>query len=581
MRENFTNFTAADIDTNDIEHPKNLEFGDYSFTKLIKILAKVKKDNPDSFKNVENITDTQKSLIAVMNSKKPTEIEKIEIVGPGFINFYLSKEFFVNSIKEIHDVEKWGSNSFSSGKKVMVEYTDPNPFKPFHIGHLMTNAIGESVARIFEYSGADVIRANYQGDVGLHVAKAIYGIIKNQSGLDHIKKQSVEFQATFIGEQYSWASGEYDDLPEAKAEIDAINKKVYERSDSEINEIYDWGRKVTLEAFETLYKTLGTKFSPNCYFFESIMAPIGKKVVEENIGKVFEESDGAVVFKAENYNPKLHTRVFITKQGLPTYEAKEIGLTITKFKQENPDTSIVVTAIEQGRYMEVVQKAISLIHPNYESRMKHVTHGMMRFSNGKMSSRKGNVITGESLLNDSYELVYEKLADRGFSENQKDTIAHQIGVAAIKFTILKQALGGNIIYDEEKSLSFEGDSGPYVQYSLVRAYSVLEKGDREIAFKNLNINIQPKADWETITLEKYLYRFPEIVERSYKELEPHHIATYLLEICSAFNSFYSQQQIVEISDHKASQYRLLIVKSFIETAKAGLYLLGISVPEKM
>ena len=368
----------------------------------------------------------------------------------------------------------------------------------------------------------------------------------------------------------------YDDDATAKVEIDAINKKVYERSDEAINEMYDWGRAVTLEAFETIYKTLGTKFDPKCYFFESVMAPIGKKIVEENTGKVFQESDGAIVFKAEEYNPKLHTRVFITKQGLPTYETKEIGLTTKKFEQENPDLSIVVTAIEQGPYMEVVQKAISLIHPEYESRMKHVTHGMMRFASGKMSSRKGNVITGESLMNDAKELVMERIKDREFSDEGREALAAQVAVAAIKYVILKQQLGGNIIYDEERSVSFDGDSGPYLQYTAVRAHSILEKGKTE----GVSPKAEMPAEWTPTDLEKYLYRFPEVVERAYLTLEPHHIAGYLLELASQFNSFYAQQQIVN-KDDAASPYKLAITDAFFATMKNGLYLLGIEVPEKM
>lgn len=566
------------------EHPAEITNGDYSTNIALaafsgrRAFEKAVEGSEETIwvkygTEITNPRALAEKIVAEIEKNKPAEIEKIEIAGPGFINFYLSKEFFGNSIKEIEQAEKWGSNTLSAGKKVMVEYTDPNPFKPFHIGHLMTNAIGESIARIFEYSKAEVVRANYQGDVGLHVAKSIWALLKNGKGDTSLP---IEAQAQYIGRCYTEASTAYDEDENAKDEIDAINKKVYERSDEQINALYDWGRKITLDAFETLYKTLGTKFSPNCYFFESVMAPIGKKVVEENTGKVFTESDGAIVFKAEEYNPKLHTRVFITKQGLPTYEAKEIGLTITKFTQENPDTSIVVTAIEQGPYMEVVQKAISLIHPDYESRMKHVTHGMMRFAHGKMSSRKGNVITGESLLNDSYELVQERLAEREMTDQQKEIVAHQIGISAIKYTILKQQLGGNIIYDEEKSVSFEGDSGPYLQYTAVRSNSILEKAKKEGIVPSY---VLPE-NWETTSLEKYLYRFPEVVLLAYQKLEPHGIATYLGELASTFNSFYAQQQVVN-ADDTSSPYRVALVESFLKTMKNGLYLLGIEVPEKM
>jgi arginyl-tRNA synthetase len=545
-----------------LEHPAELSHGDYSTNVS---LAYAKQAGKNSRALAEEI-------VAELLKDKPAEIETIDIAGPGFINFHLKQEFFSDALKNIHDqAATWGMLNTAQGKKVMVEYTDPNPFKPFHIGHLMTNAIGESTARIFAYSGANVVRANYQGDVGLHVAKSIWALLKNGKGDTSL---SIEAQAQYIGACYTEASTAYEEDPSAKEAIDAINKKVYARSDDAINELYDWGRKVTLDAFETIYKTLGTKF--NHYFFESEMAPLGEKIVRENIGKVFVESDGAIVFKAEEHDPRLHTRVFITKQGLPTYETKEIGLTTVKFEKENPDLSIVVTAIEQGPYMEVVQKALSFIHPELESRMKHITHGMMRFASGKMSSRKGNVITGESLLNDAKELVEERIKDREFSDAERATLSEQVAVAAIKYAILKQALGGNIIYDEEKSVSFEGDSGPYLQYTTVRARSILAKGKTEGVAPNFTL---PEG-WTTTALEKHLYRFPEVVERSHQMLEPHHIAGYLLEIAALFNSFYAQEQIVS-KDDAASPYKLALTEAFAATMKNGLYLLGIEVPEKM
>lgn len=546
-----------------LEHPAELSHGDYS-TNVSLAYAKAAGTSPRAL---------AEKIVAELSKDMPTGVASIDIAGPGFINFHLSAQFFADAVRAIPLATRFGENTLSKGQKVMVEYTDPNPFKPFHIGHLMTNAIGESVARIYDYSGANVVRANYQGDVGLHVAKAIWMLLKKGKCDASL---SLQAQAEYIGSAYVEGSNAYENDVAAKAEIDAINKKVYERSDAAVNDLYDWGRKVTLDAFEILYATLGTKFNPNCYFFESVMAPIGKKIVEENMGKVFSESDGAVVFKAEEYDPKLHTRVFITKSGLPTYETKEIGLTLTKFTQENPDLSIVVTAIEQGPYMSVVEKAISLIHPDYAARMKHVTHGMMRFANGKMSSRKGNVITGESLLGDAYELVLEKMSERELGPEEREAISKKVGIAAIKFTILKQQLGGNIIYDEERSVSFEGDSGPYLQYTTVRANSILEKGSAA--------GISPDAalpeGWVSTDLEKHLYRLPEVVERAYLHREPHHIAGYLIELSAIFNSFYGSTQIVSVDD-AASPYKLALTKAFHTTMTNGLYLLGIEVPAKM
>jgi arginyl-tRNA synthetase len=308
------------------------------------------------------------------------------------------------------------------------------------------------------------------------------------------------------------------------------------------------------------------------------MADIGREIVKENTGKVFEESDGAVVFKAEKYDPKLHTRVFITSAGLPTYETKELGLNEEKFKTDpEMNLSIVVTANEQADYMKVVEKAISVIdNPNYKNRiMKHITHGMMRLASGKMSSRKGNVVTGESLIQDTVALVVERLKERDLSEEEKKDIADIVGVAAIKYSILKQSTGGDIVYDFEKSISFEGDSGPYLQYSFARANSVLEKAQKE--------NILPdfaNPSTEIFEVEKMLYKFTEIVSRSVSEYEPHYIANYLIEVARAYNSFYGNTVIVNKED-KDSSYKVALSYAFSFVMKTGLHLLGIEAPRKM
>ncbi len=547
-----------------LEHPAELSHGDYS-TNIALAYAKTLGMNP---------RELAEKIVAVLRQAqdKFPEVREIQIAGAGFINFYLAPDFFAESVKEvISEGKDFGKNKALKGKKIMVEYTDPNPFKPFHIGHLMTNAIGESVARIVEFSGAKTIRANYQGDIGPHVAKAIYALMKEPMP-SHLKTPSE--QALYIGECYAKGSSAYESGPEIKAEIDAINKKIYERTDEEINKIYDWGRDVTLEAFEELYKMLNTKF--DYYFFESEMAKIGKEIVRENTPNVFEESDSAVVFKGEKYDSKLHTRVFINSQGLPTYEAKELGLTKTKFKKENLDLSIVTTAIEQAEYMKVLEKAISVIYPDIALRMKHITHGMMRFASGKMSSRSGNVVTGESLVRDAKALVLEKMKDRELDADEKEKTAEMIGVSAVKYSILRQAIGGDIIYDFEKSISFEGDSGPYLQYTYTRIQSLLGKAKKE--------EIKPKAKlpegWQVTEVEKLLYRFPEAVERALSEYAPHHIALYATELAQAFSAFYANTKIIDATD-PASPYKLALAEAVGISIHNALYLLGIQTPEKM
>ncbi len=556
-----------------VEHPEDLKNGDYS-TNVAMAGAKKIKTNPKELaeKIVAKLQLAQSAI---------SEIKEITVAGAGFINFHLSRKFFAHSIEGIVNTgENIGKNGTLKDQKIMIEYTDPNPFKPFHIGHLMTNAIGESIARILEHSGAEVSRANYQGDVGLHVAKAIYMLLENPKEY-LVRNESVSRQAIFIGKAYAAGSEAYENDPGAKAKIDEINKKIYSKSDEQINETYDWGFKVTMDAFQDLYEMLGTEF--DFYFLESQMALVGKDIVQANVGKVadgkgmiFEESDGAIVFKAEKHDPKLHTRVFITSQGLPTYETKELGLTEQKFeKATDLDLSIIVTANEQMDYMRVVTKAVSLINPEHASKMKHISHGMMRFTQGKMSSRKGNIITGESLLNDVRDSILEKMTDREFSIVDQEKTATDVAVSAIKYSILKQSTGGDIIYDFESSISSEGDSGPYLQYSHARAKSILEKAAKE------NILPDPHAFPEEIfEVEKLLYKFPEIVLRSANEYESHYIANYLIEIARAFNSFYGNNLIVDKKD-ESSGYKIALTYAFTFVMKTGLHLLGIKAPDKM
>ena len=511
-----------------IENPNDFKLGDFSTNVAIKY--REKKDD----------------IFSYIKENKLPEIERVEMVGPGFINFYLSKEFFRKSLGEIIEKrDSFGKNEIAKNLRVMIEHTDPNPFKEFHIGHFMPNVIGSTIARIFEWNGALVKQVSYQGDVGVHVAKAVWAML-------HGSKLMVA---------YSTGNKAYEENLEAKKEIDDLNKKIYQKSDPDVNNIYEDGRKKSLEYFEGIYKKIDTKF--DYYFFESETAPLGKKIVEENLGKVFEESDGAIVFKGEKYDPTLHTRVFINSHGISTYEAKDLGNAKNKQDVWPHDISIVVTGNEQKDYFRVVLSALTQIYPELANKTKHLSHGMLRLSTGKMSSRTGNVITAEELIND----VKEKVKGD-----------EHVAVGAIKYMILRQGIGQDIIFDFEKSVSTEGDSGVYLQYAHARACSILIK--KELG----NSNKQPAStpidnySYGTRDIEKLLYIFPDIVLRAGEDLAPNYITTYLTKLAGAFNSFYANEQVLNTSDES---YKLMIVEAFKITMKNGLNILGIPAPEKM
>lgn len=520
----------------EVEATSDFSHGEYA-SNVAMILAKEVGDNP-------------KALADKLASKiKHPMIKEIEVAGPGFINFYLKPEFFTEQIRAVlNKQEKFGHNDDVKGVKVMVEYTDPNPFKLLHIGHLMSNAVGEAISRIAAASGAEVKRACYQGDVGLHVAKAIYGL---KAGKD-------------LFEAYAFGHQAFDSNEEVKQEIIELNKKVYDRSDEEVNRLYDTGRAESLNYFEEIYHQLGTEFDYK--FFESEAGPFGKKLVEDNLA-VFETSDGAVIYKGEQDG--LHTRVFINSEGLPTYEAKELGLAKIKYDQYPYDYSIVVTGNEIVEYFKVLKAVMKKIFPELEKKTRHVPHGMLRLPSGKMSSRTGEVVTAQSLIDAVKEKIRDKVKDSDLSEE----VIGQIAVGAIKYSILKQDSSRDIIFDFDKSLSFEGNSGPYLQYTFARTQSVLDKA------RENNIEAEVENREAPGEVEKLLARFPEVVYRAGEFLSPHFIATYLIDLASAFNAFYANNKIVSEEDNSA--YRVALTAAVGQVLKNGLDLLGIATPAKM
>ncbi|HSE35640.1 MAG TPA: arginine--tRNA ligase, partial [Candidatus Paceibacterota bacterium] len=268
----------------------------------------------------------------------------------------------------------------------------------------------------------------------------------------------------------------------------------------------------------------------------------------------------------------LHTRVFLTKEGLPTYEAKEIGNTEWKFATY-PDTtrSVVVTANEQNDYFRVIYAAIEDLHPEWKGKLVQVGHGMMRFAEGKMSSRKGNVISGAELVESLAERIAERFPN---TEGLPDELATSVAVAAVKFQVLKQATGKDIIFDPEQSISFEGDSGPYLQYTHARIASIERKAADAGVVPNPSVHAGRAGE-----LERLISRFPRIVRRAALERAPHHVTNYLLELARAFNSYYASTVILD--DSPETPYKLALARAVRTVLKEGLWILGIAAPEKM
>lgn len=487
-------------------------------------------------------------------------IAKSIVAGPGFINITLTDSALLELLYR-------APVKSLDGKVVLVEYSDPNPFKPLHAGHLYTTLVGDTIARLIENAGAVIHRVNYGGDVGLHVGKSMWAILKELGGEHPQKLLEVGDKPKWLGERYVEGNNAYEDDEKAKEEIISINKRVYqlhEQSDHEspFAQIYWTCRQWSYDYFALLYNQL--QVAPfERYIPESEVTPLGTAIVREQLERnIFKKSDGAIIFDGEQYG--LHTRVFINSEGLPTYETKDIGLSLTKWRDYTFDRSIIITANEQEQYMRVVIKCIEQFAPEPAQRTTHLTHGVVKLQGGvKMSSRKGNVVTAIEIL-DSARAAGKEMG----AQPNEETI-----LAAVKYAFAKNRIGGDIVYDPQESIALEGNSGPYLQYAHARAKSILRKA----SVSDSLIETQNFEAGERTMLRK-LGMYQEAVLQATNELMPHIICTYLYELAQEFNRFYENNKV--IGDTREAM-RLQLVREYAATLKNGLELLGIQAPEQM
>jgi arginyl-tRNA synthetase len=534
-----------------IEHPKDLSHGDWASNVALVVSKQLGRSPSEVAQDIAQI---------LRQAQDEFQISEIQIAGPGFINFTLSREVFVQDLA-LSEVEGWGKTHLYEGQKILVEHSSPNLFKPFHIGHLMNNTIGEAITRLAKHSGAEVTTMSFPSDISLGVAKAIFVLLE---------KYGEDFEPTdvsVLGDAYVEGTKRYEEDEATHVRIKEIADNLYEKKESPEWKVFQKCKSFNIAYFENIVARLGSHFDG--YVYESEAGDEGKKIILENTPEVFTESEGALVYIPTEERKDINTAVFINSQGNPTYEAKDVGLLALKFEKYNPDQSIFITDGQQVSHFQVVLDAVKKIQPQWAEKSLHRYHGRMTFKGQKMSSRLGGVPLVEDVLSTVIDEVKEKNPD--VSEKS----AEQIALGALKYAILKSKVGMNIDFDPEASLSFEGSSGPYLQYTAVRAGSLLQKGAEQGITTSLDT---PQLGTEI--LERVLVRFPEVVARAQIEWSPHYLVMYLTELAQYFNSWYGGVKIID-EDRSASAYRLTIVSSVRNTLVRGLHMLGIEVPERM
>lgn len=515
------------------------QFGDFATNVALQIAGRLSRQ-PAAI---------AEELCSKLGTSLNDQVSQITVAGPGFINLTLTDKTLIQTMQ---------SNLALPyvNQEILVEFGDANPFKSMHLGHLYTAIVGDAIARLLVAGGASVKRLSYHGDVGMHVAKAVWAI---QQHLKAGQDPAEYLKGKDIGIYYVEGAKAYQDGA-AEDAIKQINAHIYARDDEQINAIYDAGRDISFQSFDKIFDELGISYTKR--YLESQSSSVGLDFVRHNIGKVFEASDGAIVYKGEKNG--LHTRVFINSLELPTYETKDLGLAELK-SQDFPEAkkSIVITANEQTEYFRVMLAALGEIDTNLAAKTQHISHGFLSLSTGKMSSRTGEVLTADSLLRDVQQAIAKQ-----FPESSVQT---DVYLAAVKYSFLNHRIGSDIVFNVQQSVALEGNSGPYLQYSYARARSLLQKAVVEdTEFNNL-------SDGERSLVRK-LAGYSDVLEVAAAELMPHYICVYLYELAQTFNRFYEHNRV--IGDSRQS-LRLNLVQQYADRLKAGLQLLGIAAPESM
>jgi len=531
------------------------EFGDYATNIALQLAGRLGK-------NPREVADAIADRL-----RESGEYSDVSVAGPGFINFRVSESVLKTELEKMSAADYGRSHAFD-GKVVVTEYSDPNPFKVLHAGHFYTSVVGSAISSLIEKAGGQVHRVNFGGDVGLHVAKTMWAIIKEFGGEYPEKLAEIpeDGRSEWMAKNYVEGTRAYEDDEEAKVVITALNKKIYRihtdnDHESALAQIYWTCREWSYDYFNAFYDRIDTPFEK--YYPESETAPTGLATVLEQKEKgVYEDSEGAIIFKGEPYG--LHTRVFVNKEGLPTYEAKDVGLSIKKWADYHFDESVIITGNDITEYMKVVLKSIEQFLPELAKRTIHLTHGNVKLAGGvKMSSRIGNFLRAVDVL--------EIAADENEKTQGNRDDAPVLG--AIKYAFLKNRIGPDIIFDPHESVGLQGNSGPYLQYSHARAVSILSKltGDYTSASTD-------NFDANERSLLVKMTEYGEVIEAATAQLSPHLVCTYLYELAQVFNRFYENSRIVE-DEREAIRGRL--VAAYAGILKGGLNLLGIQAPDHM
>lgn len=549
LRKNIDPENKLDIEIV-FSRPPDFKLGDIA-TPLSFELAKKLKKNP-----IQIAKDIAETIVL------PKGIEKAETTG-GYINFFFDRKYFSKETikKIIIDDKNYGKGS-KKKEKVMVEYSQPNTHKSFHIGHLRNVCLGDALSNIMEFSGYETVRSNYIGDVGAHVAKCIWGYMKFYDGI--IPKEN---KGDFLGKVYSEADKKLKESEEYQEEYKTVLKNLYDE-DKRTMEIWSMTRQWSLEEFNRIYDELGVNF--DIFLYESEVKEEGTKIARELLEKsIATNKDGAVIVDLKEFG--LDEFVILRSDGTALYSTKDLALAKRKFEDFKIDLSLYVVGSEQKFYFKQLFKTLELMGFSQAKRCYHLSYELVMLEEGKMSSREGNVVLYSELKEFVKKEALNQVRERNISN--AENISEIVTIGALKYSMMKDN-NKRIIFNWKKALDFEGDTAPYIQYAHARASSILNKID----------GLKLEFDIDDLNEKEYkllfmLSEFPEIVHKASVDYRPDYVSNYVYDVAKCFNEFYHECHVLNAETNK--EFRIALVKSTKIVLRNSLNLLGIKAPEEM
>ncbi len=538
-----------------IEIPPKSDMGDFAFPCFQ--LAKVMKKAPNMI---------AKDIADVINKDG---FEKVESLGP-YINFFMDKVKFSESIVNeiLSEKDSYGSSKIGDGKRYLVEYSSPNIAKPFHVGHLFTTAIGNALYKMLKFEGYDTVRINHLGDWGTQFGKLI-SAYKRWGNEEAIEKSPI----TELLRIYVKFHDEAEKNPSLEDEGRMYFKKL-EDGDNEAVELWKRFKDLSLKEFNNIYSILGVDFDSWAgeSFYNDKMDIVVKELEEKN---VLTDSNGAKVVMLDEYN--MPPCIVVKSDGASIYATRDLAAAMYRKKHYNFDKCIYVVGKDQILHFKQVFKTLELAGHTWAKDCVHIPFGLVKFADRKLSTRKGNVVLLEELLKEAVAKTLETINVKNPELKEKEIVAKEIGIGAVLFTYLKNSREKDIVFDWDEMLSFEGETGPYVQYSYARAKSILRKSE----------GINGDADFSKLTskeefeLTKVLEGFNKVILLAIDRLEPSVVTRYTIEVAKAFNKFYNAHSVLNLEDTGLKVARLKLIEATAQVIKNSLNLIGINVVEEM